>query len=360
MTALMCRVAQRAGGCRWTASRQNTGAMATLPMLHDPAHKECRSVLESRRVFAPGGYEWWRIEARSTGGTAVLVEFSLGGIGRKWWRDYRGYLRRPTRRLPPLPAQSPVVQWRIYDAGGMRMQGRHSADPAQTEILRDRLAVRIGPGVIDQADDGTMRLSLTPPDGGVIQLEFHPRWQGRGHVRRLLHGGDGAEHHWQASDAVVHDVEGRIEGARASSGDSVPFRGLGMCSYHYGTRPIAADVRWWLRARLLEPDRLITKDVLFAAGNDERSHGGQGMQIESTADSLREAPQTADRLASSALGVLRPQLPLEIGMGSSIRLVRPRVVESSPGLSLLTYEVAETDGAAVADCVILRPRWYRE
>ena len=87
--------------------------MPTVPMYH--RHPE--PIDASHGVYAPGGYEWWRFEAEDDRGAIRVVADFFNGcpFHAGYVREYRRYLRQPTRRKPPLPENYPCVSFVVYE-----------------------------------------------------------------------------------------------------------------------------------------------------------------------------------------------------------------------------------------------------
>ena len=89
--------------------------MPTLP-LYDPSPPHPDGW---HRVTAPGGYETWHLDAEDEAGNVrIVVTFSQGSsFDGEYRRRYAEFLRKPTRRDPPLPDEFPSVSFVLWEMG---------------------------------------------------------------------------------------------------------------------------------------------------------------------------------------------------------------------------------------------------
>src|SRR3954449_8606982 len=85
--------------------------MPVLPLFDAPIEPDAW-----HRVTAPGGYEWWHFdaedEAGETRGGARIYDGHA--VHPRYVRAYRRYLKRPTRRTPPMAVDFPCAELAVY------------------------------------------------------------------------------------------------------------------------------------------------------------------------------------------------------------------------------------------------------
>jgi hypothetical protein len=71
------------------------------------------------QVRAPGGSEWWYLDAREDGADLRVVAILFDGcpVHPEYLRRYARYRRRPTRFAPPVPRDFPCIYFAIDRAG---------------------------------------------------------------------------------------------------------------------------------------------------------------------------------------------------------------------------------------------------
>jgi hypothetical protein len=288
------------------------------------------------RVRAPGGYEWWELDAEDeTQGIRVLISFHDGfAFDPEYARRYDAYRRRPTLHSPPVPRQYPCVQFAIFEKEAIVAgntvhfpEGAFQYDPKSNAVTigANRLELGIeetrvqiqGGGVAISMEMVFRRKSLALPlEQAIPQFEF------------------GAEHHWVLAKPRC-DVEGQI----SFNGRQVKFHAIGCQDHYYGGWPIGPTVRRWLRGRAMLPRRT----VAFHVRTDQANGTDEFIAVESDDAGIHRIAQGGcfcdwNRRARRGLS-----FPSAVNFGESLVLRRPRVVYASP-TSLLVLFDAFVDG----------------
>lgn len=196
--------------------------MPTLPLFDSPSDPHAW-----HRVRSPGGYEFWRIQARAPDNNLhVEVIFSLGGF---WRDDYvkqtARYLRRPTRTSPPIPGDYPAVQACIR-ADGQETTSRMTLDASDFQASTQPTTIRFAANSLQWNSNGACRIEVRD-DQMQIALDVEPR-TGVAHEPILP-----SEHHRLASATTC-----QVTGSLRCTGRDLPFAGSGIIEHRYGTRPI--------------------------------------------------------------------------------------------------------------------------
>jgi len=273
--------------------------MATLPLYTpDPVHPD-----GSHTVFAPGGYERWRFDAESADGSVrFIASFSLGWFDHPDYAQYRRrydrYLRRPTRRPPPVPAEYPCVSWGVYAHGRRLERVVQPCEPNHFRSSADRLELSAGSSGALADDDGTIRLRLEDPPGSArSELVFRPIFQ-----RKPVQVHQSPYHQWIIADAL-YEVEGILR-VHSSSG-ATSFSGRGFHDHVFGAAPVGGPGERWICGRVLEEGRLT---AVGAGTLRPREEGAAGwcFEAEASGSRLKPADATLPALASPAIATFTP------------------------------------------------------
>src|SRR5688572_30166439 len=127
-------------------------APRTIPLYTRPAHPDAW-----HHVRAPGGYEWWYVDADDARHDRRLVAALFQGFPfhPRYLREYVRYRRFPTGVRPPLPQQYPFVYVALHDGGAVRFQFLTRFAPHEFDASTDGPEVSIGPNQMTRANDGT-------------------------------------------------------------------------------------------------------------------------------------------------------------------------------------------------------------
>ena len=161
--------------------------MPTLPLYDTSAGPD-----EWHRVIAPGGYEWWRFEAVSSGGDARirLDVFDGDPFNPEYRAAYARYRRRPTRVPPPVPRGYPAARLAILNRPASQHRIEAPVAPGAFEATPTR--VRVGPAVISPAVE---RNSIHVSWDGLVDLTFRPVLEVTGTLRGVAFAGRGRHDH---------------------------------------------------------------------------------------------------------------------------------------------------------------------
>jgi hypothetical protein len=232
--------------------------MPTLP-LYDPAPPHPDGW---HRVLAPGGYELWHFDAEDDAGEVrLIVTFSQGSpFDGEYRRRYAEFLRKPTRRTPPVPAEFPGVTFLLWEKGGALARFAYRYPPHCFEASPSGPDVRIGPHRLLPGAGGTLAVTVgaVPVDGiaarASAELWFTPMLPVAPQKRRFpAREAAGADHFWVLAHPLCA-VRGvvRLRDEDTAPPREVQFSGRGYRDHRYGTAPLdAAGGAKWARGRVL-------------------------------------------------------------------------------------------------------------
>lgn len=198
-----------------------------------------------------GAYEWWYLDALSTDGRTAIV--LIWFVGLPFSPDYLTDHERGKRP----PALDHVALFAAVYRGGRQICYALNRYPRDAfEASRDRLAVRVGPNVVEARDGSVVaRFDVPLLLGGsrlVGELDVRPRTSAL--PIDFGPGAGAADHVWNplAPDCGVRGSFA-IEGARGADRGGA-FHGRGYLDHNYGRRPLTEGItRWhWGRAHFDE------------------------------------------------------------------------------------------------------------
>lgn len=353
--------------------------MPTLPMMTPTPHADA-----SRQITAPGGYEWWRFDASSDDGKLHLIASLHVGhaLDPRYLRRYAWYRRFPTKIAPPVPAEHCAATFALLEHGrpALRFAAPAVATADDFSTAADGRSVRLGASHMNRGPDGVLRLHLrgTYHDRTIsVNLSFRPQIHANCTIdlapppsaplpaaaqssspppaaSPLSSSSPSASavgaHGWVVVDPLC-DVDGEISVIAAESGGPprvTPFAGSGAHDHRFGTRPLAALASRWLIGRALFEDRAIAFQQADDAAAVCRSVVGE-----------QSPPRVMNGgVKTSGSGTTRWGIgyPETIELPRDVRLMRPRVVGSSPATVTVAYDAVgdlETGRALVQ---VLKPR----
>ena len=210
-----------------------------LPWYSNPAHPNA-----AHDVRAPGGYEWWFFEAHDPAtDTQIVVVFYHGDpFNLQYRRQYRRYLRRPTRNAPPVARDFPAVSMVVYRPGQKAAQSIVRSPAGSFVGSSEQPDLRIGADRLMCEADG-LKLKVAQ-----AQLTFSPRWR-HPPLERALFAGHG-DHRWIVANSYCD-----VEGFYARDGERIAFSGVGYHDHQFGAGPIP-EVGDWTRGRAYFKDRV--------------------------------------------------------------------------------------------------------
>jgi hypothetical protein len=333
--------------------------MPTLPLYTPNAIADA-----SHRVVAPGGYELWHFDAESSAGDIRLI--ARLGEGDPFQRDYLPrylqYRRRPTRWPPPLPAEYPAAHVAVYEGERLLGQFTTQCPPDQFSASAHRPQVKVEANEFVREQDGAISLRLrgTPARESTArdteplatlsaQLTFRPILRDLSHDSCVLpRRVNGDAHHWVVAE-TMYEVSGTI----SLGGRDVDFRGLGYHDHTYGTGPLPAEVRHWVRGRLIRRDRL----VAFYLVTPLDRHPAEARLIEADAAGARELPVASARTVGWRPSKSGHHFPQELHIASreigEFTLTGPRPLEPISAYTRLTYSCATGPYAGSVLCELL-------
>jgi hypothetical protein len=119
----------------------------------------------SHCINAPGGYEFWQIDAVDDANKIELsVRFFDGHPSLPaYLRRYRRYRRRPTANAPPTPADFPVVEIQVRKAKGARVSALQVLPRGSLRSSTERLDISAGLHSLRRSIDRSLELRLAHP-----------------------------------------------------------------------------------------------------------------------------------------------------------------------------------------------------
>ena len=322
----------------------------TLPLLSRSASADA-----AHDVIAPGGYEWWHFVACDTSNDRQIVTTFYCGcvLERMYLRAYERYLRRPTRRRPPLPDDFAAVHFSLYEKQVLRARFTTHCGSGQACFSSQRPRVEIGGSRFHLDDAGKFELALrgTPfvqtrwggnqrhPQTICAELLFSPRGSA-GRAARALVAAQG-EHHW-VLHCNAYEVRGSIE---FIGGDlnriHLHFAGTGLHDHQYGTSPLTRGVGLWVRGHVLADDHVCAFQSLAAQGNANNAQClGVGV------DDVEPKQHVVQHRGL--------EYPRELLVGDELQLRSPRLIESSAHSMRFLYDANWRQRRGVSICDIVR------
>ena len=319
-----------------------------IPMLRAPAAADV-----PHDVFAPGGYEWWRFEARSDDDRITLVADFFEGdpFERDYLRRYTRFVRRPTKIVPPIPREHRAASWWVKRKDKPARSFHHALSADAEEVaasLRDAggFTLRIGTSHLHRHPDGSFHLALHDP-ASQLRATLHCVPDGPAHrelktfpSRSLT----GANHHW-AIPSSLYRITGHVE----VGGDSFEVTGRGTHDHRWGTGPLLANGRRWMHGRILT----CAGSLAFAAAwPSARSETGEVIVVQRDA----EGGITTTGATAGWQGYPRElAVPLPQWHESHLHLANARVLERSAGRIRLLYDASFPGGEGEALCEVADP-----
>lgn len=325
----------------------------------------------SHDVRAPGGYEWWYFDAEDAATDTQIVAIYLNGFifHPGYLRNYFRFLRRPTKRLPPLPTDYACMYLCVYRGGKILTQSMTQLRPDQYSAARDAVDVQLGPNRLTKSGDA-LRLTIdnTPwkltgrgPQLLVDQslkanLTFKPSLPHPPQERRFLSRAmTGADHHWVIANPLC-DVSGdvRIESTSGGPAETIHFTGRGYHDHNYGTAPLGPGLSRWFWGRAILDDRVVT--FHYAVPRDKlllpESH-----LVTADASAVTEIEMKPDiAFDRRVLGLPYPSAANWPGV---LRLSEPRVIDASPFYLRLQYKAEVNGRQTTAFCEAAYPHRLR-
>ena len=361
--------------------------MPTLPLMTPTPHANA-----SRKITAPGGYEWWGFDASSDDGRLHLVAALHAGnaFDGAYARRYAMYRRWPTRVAPPTPGDFVAVTFALLEQGRPALRFSMPVSREEFTAAEDGRRVRAGASHVDRASDGVLRVSLRGirHDRTIaVNLAFRPIIEASGEINLssggaatseddagLLSKTDAADlpattptmpdvpdagegqHGWVIVNPLC-DVDGEISVFEESGGPPrvTAFAGSGCHEHRWGTRPLAEVSDRWVRGRAVFEDHA----VLFQRLADGRSficeaHKGSSPRVRG------DGRLKTTGSGMSRWGVGYPETIEIPGHAGDVRFMRPRVVGASIAGVTVAYDAVgdlETGRALVEVVKPRRLRW---
>ncbi|MBV8780948.1 MAG: hypothetical protein JO353_06075 [Phycisphaerae bacterium] len=151
-----------------------------------------------RRVMAPGGYQWWRLDAiDDPTQTVITVIFHDGRWSDpNYTRRYQRFIASPTKTSPPVPADFRAVEISVYQLNVSAVTELVSVTAMDFEASTKEMRVRIGNYALQPIESDRYRIAgprtdliLTPVgrDGSLWMVQGSVLETRFGHGRGVLH-----------------------------------------------------------------------------------------------------------------------------------------------------------------------------
>jgi hypothetical protein len=330
--------------------------MPTLPLMTPTPHADA-----SRKIAAPGGYEWWRFDASSDDGKLHLVAALHFGhaLEPRYLRRYALYRRFPTRVAPPVPSDFCAVTFALLEPGrpALRFSSAARATIDDFHASVDGRIVRLGASHMNRGSDGVLRLHLrgTYYDRTIsANLAFRPQIDASCEIdlapAPARPSGDAGRHGWVVVNPLC-DVDGEISVVAAESGGPPrvsPFAGVGSHDHSFGTRPLAELAERWIIGRALFDDRATTFQQVGDSAFVCRAFADAQVAPRVSRDGLKLTGS-----ATSRWGIGYPE---SIELPGDVRLMRPRVIASSLVSVTIAYDAVGDIETGRALVQVFKPR----
>lgn len=319
-------------------------------------------------VRAPGGYEWWYFDAEDPATDTQIVAILFDGFvfHPGYLRQYDRYRRNPTKIAPPVPSDYPCAYFIVYRAGKIWAQFMTQHPPQEFDASSEKLDVKVGPNHATTTDGAIhLQLSGTPwkltwqgprfLEGTTLAGQFHfkPRFT-HAPSERLFFSKEmsGAEHHWVLANPLC-DVVGSI----SLGSEAIQFTGQGYHDHNYGTGPIGPGLRRWIWGRAIFHSSVVTFHHAVPC-NPELPNETHLLEADRTG--IRELKRDAypDPGFFKRTGTLL-SYPDEIKWRNDLRLVKPRIIDSSPFYLRINYDAWSLQGEGTAFCEVAYPHRLR-
>jgi carotenoid 1,2-hydratase len=309
----------------------------------------------SHAVRAPGGYEWWYFDAEDEATDTQIVAIFLHGFifHPGYLRDYARYVRRPTKRLPPLPDDYACMYLCVYRGGKILTQSMTQFRADQYAAARDAVNVQLGPNTLSRQGDALKLTIANTPwkltgrgpqllDDQLLKAELtftptlpHPPQERRFLSRQMT----GADHHWVIANPLC-DVSGAIaiESTTGVAGETISFTGRGYHDHNYGTAPLGPGLSRWFWGRAMVGDRVVT--FHYAVPRDQSLFAESHLVSADAAGVVEMNVQPEIAFDRRVLGL---PYPSKANWPGVLTLREPRVIDASPFYLRLQYK-AEIDG----------------
>ncbi len=306
------------------------------------------------RVKAPGGYEWWYVDAASSDSRTHVVAILFDGycFHPGYLRTHARFLRRPTKTNPALPSDYPCAYLAVYRDGKLHRQFLTQVPPDQFEASTTEPRVRVGRSSLVPTGDG-LRLfmagtpwTLTARGPQLIEKEslgcdltLTPTPAVVPEERIFLSRGMTGQHHGWIPAAPRCAVRGTVAGEA--------FDGVAYHDHNYGTGPLGDGLRRWVWGRVFTKSRLLSFHL--AEPRDEHLPT-ERHAYEVTDNGYANVPAEALAADWSARSATRLPYPNTIRLGDALELTQPRMLDDSPFYLRVLYDAwcdGETNEAMV-------------
>lgn len=311
----------------------------TIPLYSTPAHADAW-----HQVLAPGGYEWWHVDADDARHDRRIVVALFDGFAfsARYAREYARYRRHPTRVPPPVPRQYPAAHVALYEGGKTRLQFTTLFAPGAFSASTDHLDVSVGPHRACAAGDGVEL--LVESETLRASLRFMPRMTSEALERAF----PCTPHRWILTGPSC-DVSGSITCANGE----FAFAGHGYREHHYATAPLAWSVSRWFRGRVLLDDAAYAFHVVRPCDGARRDvvH-----LVETSGGSSRDVPIARASLDGAGRAKYWLEFPRTVALDDVLHLHNPRVIDESPLRARIVYDAVCRGGrGAAALCEVVYP-----
>ena len=320
-----------------------------------------------RAVRSPGGYEWWYFDAEDrTDDLQIVVIFFQGFVFHPGYlRRYARYLKRPTKMLPPVPADYPCVYAAVYEKGKVLAQFMRQYPSEEFAASSSTVDVRVGENVVKR-EEGRYRFEVDSPPWVLtgrgpklvidkslkLSMTFKPELSHPPAERTFLSRAmTGADHHW-----IIAAPRCEVEGTINFDGRRIEFHGRGYHDHNFGTAPLGSGLKRWIWGRVLLQESAWT--FHYASPRDpvlkDEPHLLLASEVGVEDIAVRDVTTNWNR--TTAMGI---RYPSRVQFDQRMWLTQPRVIDSTPFYLRLMYEARCDKQIGEAFCEVAQPNRLR-
>ncbi len=258
----------------------------------------------SHNVRAPGGFETWRLRAFDSKQNLFLHASLWHGylFHPQYLKQYRRYLRHPTRMAPPIPQDYAAQELALFQNGRLISSSLTPLPPSQS---------------FPTVSPAGLHFSL-----GDCQLALQPRQSNRLDITTLT-----SSHHWLFTNPLA-TLRGKLQLAAGS----FSIDALACHEQRYGSSPI--DAGQWLEGCVFFPQSVICFQATPTTS--------WIIHITSDAAEIVDQPLAWSQPKRGWFFLDYPH-PRSITLADRATLTNPHILNSSPARVRLTYE-AKSEG----------------
>lgn len=242
----------------WIARIRENGIMPTLPLFTPPPDGANASA--SRQIVAPGGTEWWHVDAEDRAQDLLIVidVFAGSPFDDGYRNQVRRFMHNPTVMHPPSPRDHAMALVAVYRDGICigSLEERVSRDAFSASPTS--LDVRCGPLRLAAVED-SIRVTCDSPDlkeSPSLDLTWTPRLRVAPREFSISSLGRPATFLNWVCGMPSYDVTGNIQSAnQADIAETRLFNGRGFHECTFAAGLLARELQSWTRRRVVSDER---------------------------------------------------------------------------------------------------------